>query len=101
MKADRGEGEAEPQPHWGCPHEVPVRKGTTAMTRAFPEPCWLFATEGNSCSELALNLQQVSFKTIYLVILAVHSAEGPAPLWQNTGICQFLLSTEKERSATK
>lgn len=28
--------------HWG--------KGTTAMTRAFLEPCWLFATEGNSCS---------------------------------------------------
>lgn len=49
MKADRGEGEAEHQPHWGCPHKVPVRKGTTAMTRVFPEPCWLFAAEGNTC----------------------------------------------------
>lgn len=38
---------------------------------------------------------------MYFVILAVHSAEGPAPLWQNTGICQFSLCTEKERSATK
>lgn len=35
---------------------------------------------------------------MYLVILAVHNAEGPAPLWQNTGICQaFTLHRKREK----
>lgn len=35
---------------------------------------------------------------MYLVILAVHSAEGPAPLWQNTGICQaFTLHRKRDK----